>query len=166
MNNPTLFDQIIVKLRTTTDAADVINSLEEFSGTSFSSKATDRQEIFSKLPAGIGDILTASLEKPSQTPEDQIAIKREVNELLDRLRLCKNVKITIAFKPDDRTIALFSDWVKKNVSEELLLDIQFDKSIVGGVQIIAGGNYKDYSVRKNLINRFQIQREEIMKLLE
>ncbi|HSX08609.1 MAG TPA: F0F1 ATP synthase subunit delta, partial [Candidatus Saccharimonadales bacterium] len=114
----------------------------------------------------IADILIAKLASAAPTPESKITIKREVNELLDKLRRCKSIKLTIAFQPDDATIALYSDWIKKNVNPDILLDLQFDRSIVGGAQIISGGKYKDYSVKKNLINRFQIQRDEILKLLE
>ncbi len=167
MNNPALFDQIIVKLRTTTEVTQVIHSLEEFSGTAFG--PTDiiaQQQIFQKLPKEIADMLINSLTKQSPTAEGKILIKRQVNELLDKLRSCKSVKLTIAFQPDDATVSLFSDWIKTNTNQSALLDLQFDRSIVGGAQVIAGGIYKDYSVRKNLINRYQIQRDEIMELLK
>lgn len=167
MTNSTLYDQIISKLRTTMEASDVVHCLEEFSGTSFSPSSKEmRIQIFQRLTKEVADILIAAFIKDSTDPEVQITIKRQGNELLDKLRTCKSIKMTIAFQPDETTITFFSDWVKKNIKPDLLLDLQFDKSIVGGAQIIAGGVYKDYSVRKNLINRFQIQREEIMELLK
>jgi hypothetical protein len=161
-----LSNQIIAKLRTTAEVSLVIHALEEFYNTAFES--TDmplQQQIFQKLPKEIADILIQKLTTAQPTPETKIGIKRLVNELLDKLRTCKSIKLTIAFQPDDATITLFSDWIKTNTNESALLDLQFDKSIVGGAQIIAGGMYKDYSVRKNLTNRFQIQKDEIMKLL-
>jgi hypothetical protein len=166
MNNPALSDQIIAKLRTTTEVSQVIHALEEFSTTAFGpTNLPLQQQIFQKLPKEIADILIEKLTTAQPTPETKIVIKRQVNELLDKLRSCKSIKLTIAFQPDDTTITLFSDWIKTNINESALLDLQFDKSIVGGAQIIAGGVYKDYSVRKNLTNRFQIQKDEIMKLL-
>lgn len=166
MNNPVLFDQIMTKLRTTSEVSDVIHALEEFASSSFSPTKTSAQEqIFIKLPKETATIFITAFAKPS-TAAEQITLKREVNELLTKLRTYKSIKITIAFQPDDATITFFSEWIKKNIGPGLLMDLQFDKSIVGGAQIIAGGVYKDYSVKKNLTNRFQIQKDEIMKLLE
>ena len=82
------------------------------------------------------------------------------------MHTCKSLELTIAFQPNEETINLFSDWVKKNVEKDLLLDLHFDKGIVGGAVIISEGAYKDYSVRKKLSNRFQIQRDDILSLLE
>ena len=166
MNNPTLYDQIIIKLRTAAEVSQVIHALEEFSTTAFGhTNLPLQQQIFQKLPKEIADILIEKLTTAQPTPETKIVIKRQVNELLDKLRTCKSIKLTIAFQPNEATITLLSDWIKTNTNESALLDLQFDKSIVGGAQIITGGVYKDYSVRKNLTNRFQIKKDEIMKLL-
>ena len=162
----TLFDQIASKLRLTSDVSLVLASLEEFTDTLFApNAATEQQQIFRKLPKEIADILSKALTSIPVTPENQITIKREINALSDKLRACKSITLTLAFQPDDATISLFSDWIKKNIRADLLIDLQFDTSIVGGVLLIADGAYKDYSVRKKLADRFQIQREEIVGLL-
>lgn len=167
MQKTALFDQLIIFLRTTTDASAVDTCLQEFIDTFFTpKKLEDQQQIFRKLPKNIANILIASFATTPITPENQIRIKREIDELTDKLRTCKNIQMTIAFQPNEETITYFSDWVKNNVNKELLIDLRFDKSIVGGAVVIAGGAYKDYSVRKNLSNRFQIQRDDIMGLLE
>ena len=140
--------------------------LDAFTRTFFSSKTTeDQQAIFRRLPKELADIFISTLVKEPITPHNQIGIKRQIDELATKLRACEVVQITIAFKPDDNTISLFSDLVKKNTKPEMLIDMQFDKTIVGGALIVAYGIYKDYSVRKNLAGRFQIQREDIMNLL-
>lgn len=163
MNNSALFEQIIEKLRTTSEATSVIHCLEELSATSF--EQTSSPQIFKNLPKEIADILISIVTKPA-TQAEQIALKRELNELQTKLHACKSIRLTIAFQPDDTTLSFFSDWIKKNVRPDLLIDLQFDKSIVGGMQLIYGGVYKDFTVKKNLTNRFQIQRDEIIKLLE
>lgn len=166
MQNPALIDQLMSKLRLTSEITEVLNCLEEFTGTFFSAKTLEEQQlIFRALPQSIADILITAFAKESITPENQITVKRQIDELADKLRSCKSIQLTIAFQPDDATITLFSDWIKRNIRNDLLIDLKFDKSIVGGALIIAGGKYKDYSVRKNLSNRFQIQRDEILGLL-
>jgi F0F1-type ATP synthase delta subunit len=167
MQNPALFDQLISQIRTTSDANEVLASLNAFADTFFSAKsAADQQKIFNELPKAVADILIAAFATQPITPENQITIKRQIDELSDKLRACKSLQLTIAFQPTEETITFFSDWVKKNVKQDLLIDLQFDKSIVGGAQIIVGGIFKDYSVRRGLADRFRIQREDIMGLLD
>ena len=162
-----LFDQLVTKLRTKTDVLAVLSCLEEFVASFFSAKSLeDQQEIFKRLPKDTAEILVQSLVREAITPENQITIKRHIDELRTELSACKTVQITLAFEPNDETLTLFSDWIKKNVNPELLIDLQFDKTIVGGILLIADGVYKDYSIRKRLANRFQIQREEIMAFVK
>jgi hypothetical protein len=167
MQQPALYDQIITKLRTKSDLTDVVVCLEEYIATFFSRKSLEEQQlIFRKLPKEIADLFITTLASRPLTPENQISIKRQIDELVDALHRCKTIELTIAFQANEETITLFSDWVKKNIRKDLLIDFHFDKAIVGGALIIADGAYKDYSVRKNLSNRFQIQREDIMGLLD
>jgi F0F1-type ATP synthase delta subunit len=139
--------------------------LEKFIEKFLSISETDKQQIFKDLPEEIAAILIPAFAHEAATPENYITVKRQIDELSDRLRKCQNIQLTIAFKPDEITITLFSDWVKKNIKPDMLIDLHFDAAIVGGAVIIAGGVFKDYSVRKRLANRFQIQKEEITALL-
>jgi ATP synthase delta (OSCP) subunit len=166
MKDSALFKQLIAKLRTKAEVADVLVCLEAFTGTFFSAKSLEeKQHIFGKLPKEVAELLIQAFATAPITPENQISIKRQVDELTDQLRTARSVQLTIAFQADEPAISYFSDWIKKNVNEELVLDLHYDKSIVGGALLIAGGAYKDYSVRKNLATRFQIQRDEIMEIL-
>lgn len=167
MKDAALFNQIISKLRVKSEVSQVLACLDAFTRTFFSAKKPeDQQAIFRVLPKELADILINALAKEPITPDNQIAIKRQIDYITTKLRLCKTVQITIAFQPDDDTVTLFSDWVKKNIKPDMLIDLQFDKTIVGGALIVAGGIYKDYSARKNLAGRFQIQRDDILGLLE
>src|SRR5579859_4269690 len=167
MQTPAQFDQLMTFLRTTTDASAVDTCLQEFIDTFFTAKKLEeQQQIFRKLPKNVANLLIEAFALEAITPENQIRIKREIDELTDKLRSCKNIQMTIAFQPNEETITYFSEWVKNNINKELLIDLRFDKTIVGGALIIVAGAYKDYSVRKKLSDRFQIQRDDILGLLE
>lgn len=167
MNSSALFDEVILKLRTTTDVSQVLICLEEFVNTFFSSKKLpEQQQIFRKLPKDLADLLIQAFASVPITLVNQISKKRSIDELSDHLRKCKTLQLTIAFRANEETIALFSDWIKKNINKNLIIDLRFDKTIVGGAIIIAAGAYKDYTVKKNLANRFQIQKDEILGLLD
>src|SRR5437868_15371536 len=133
MNSPALFDQIIANIRTKSDLSVLLVCLQEFIDTFFSPKQLrEQQMIFRKLPKEVADLLITSFANEPITPENQIKVKREIDELIDQLHNCKSMQLTIAFQPNEETITLFSDWVKKNINKDLLIDLHFDKAIVGG----------------------------------
>jgi hypothetical protein len=166
MENSVLFNQIIIKLRTKADVAAVISCMQEFADSFFSTKSLQKQQqIFAQLPNGLADIFIKEFAQKPITPETQIPVKRRLDELETALKNCQPMQLTIAFQPDEETITYFSDWIKKNIRPDILIDIQFDKMIVGGALLIASGIYKDYSIRKALSHKFQMQRDDIIELL-
>jgi hypothetical protein len=166
MDNSALFDQIAGKLRLKSEMTAVLICLDEFVNDFFAPKgSTMVQTVFDGLHPELAKILKDVFLKDAVTHENQASVNKTVDELKDKLRAMRVVQLTLAFQPDEAAIGLFSEWVKKNISTNTLIDLQFDKTIVGGALIISDGQYKDFSVRKKLAGRFQIQRDEIMGLL-
>jgi hypothetical protein len=166
MDNTALFDQVAAKLRLKSEMTAVIICLDEYMNDFFAPKGSSNiQTVFDNLPPEIGQVLKAEFLKEEVTHENQPIVNKKIDELKTKLRTMRIVQLTLAFQPDEEAIKLFSEWVKKNISPTALIDLQFDKTIVGGALIISDGQYKDYSVRKQLSGRFQIQRDEIMGLL-
>jgi F0F1-type ATP synthase delta subunit len=166
METSDLYEKLIARLRLKSELNQVQLCLEEFLASFFAPKEhSEVMQLFDNLPNGISQIFKTTLLKEQITPANQGAVKKVVEKLQEKLATCKTIQITLAFQPDETAIELFSDWVKKNVDPGTLIDLQFDKTIVGGVLLVANGIYKDYSVRKALSNRFRIQKEEIMGLI-
>lgn len=166
MDTTALFDQIAAKLRLKSERTAVLICLDEFVNDFFAPKgASNVQIVFDGLIPQVAQLLKDAFLKSEVTHENQAVVNKQVEELKDKLRTIRVLQLTLAFQPDEEAIVLFSDWVKKNVGTNVVIDLQFDKTIVGGALLISEGQYKDYSVRKNLSGRFQIQREEISGLL-
>ena len=161
-----LSDHVIANLRLKSELAEVLMGLEEFVATFFVPK--EQKEVvllFDRMPNGIGQLLKEAFLKEPITAQNESAVKKQVEKLQDKLKTCKIIQLTLAFQPDEPTINVFSEWVKKNINPTTLIDLQFDKTIVGGTLLVADGVYKDYSIRKALSNKFQLQKEEIIKLI-
>lgn len=166
MENSALFDQIISKVRLKSEMTSVLVCLDEFVNDFFAPKgSTNVQTVFDGLPAELAQLLKEAFLTETVTHENQAIVNKKVESLKDKLRTMPTIQLTLAFQPDEEAVQLFSDWVKTNVGPQTIIDLQFDKTIVGGALIVSGGQYKDYSVRKKLSGRFQIQRDEIMGLI-
>ncbi|MBI5358376.1 hypothetical protein HZB69_01975 [Candidatus Amesbacteria bacterium] len=55
------------------------------------------------------------------------------------------LNLTLAYEPTRININTYSAWVKKNVGENVVLDINVDPNLVAGAQIVWNGKYKNYS---------------------
>lgn len=164
--NTELYEQISEKLRLKSELTAVFICLDDFTSNFFAPKEDgDVQRVFDNLPPPLAQVMKDAYLKEPVTHENQSAVHRNVESLKDKLRTLRVVQLTLAFQPNEEAIAIFSDWVKKNVTQDTIIDLQFDKTIVGGALLIADGQYKDYSIRKKLAGRFQIQRDEIVGLL-
>lgn len=75
------------------------------------------------------------LEKRKITPEDWL-------KELENLRI---LNMTVAVEPTRSNILAYGAWVKKNLGEDVILDIEVNGNLVAGAQIVWNGKYKDYS---------------------
>lgn len=66
--------------------------------------------------------------------------------LKDQLNSLKYLELTIAFEPTQSSLDRISDWARKNVAENICLDIKRDKRIIGGAVVTYNGRFKDYSL--------------------
>ncbi len=159
-------DKILSLIQTKSEAGEVLLCLENFAGTIFMSKEKlPVAEYFSRLKQGLADELISTFTKEVKIETDRHGAELFLKQLQSAVRDCKILQLTIAFHPDAETIEVFSSWIKKNIANNILLDIQIDKTIGAGALIIIDGKYKDYSIRKKISSIFQIQKEEILGLL-
>ena len=158
-----LFDKLIEKVRLKSEATQIIIALEEYLANSFAPPSHKIETPMNGIPEAAASILKESVM--NEKHEVSTETKRTILELEEKLRRAPVIQLTLAFQPDEDAITEFADHVKKNLGTTTLMDLQYDKTIVAGALLIANGRYKDYSVRKKLADRFQIQKDEIMKLV-
>ncbi len=166
MQDSALFEHITEKIRLKSEMTAVLICLDDFASNFFAPKDDGEvQRVFDNLPPALAQVMKDAYLKEPVTHENQSLVHKNIEALKDKLRTLRVVQLTLAFQPNEEATAVFSDWVKKNIAPDTIIDLQFDKTIVGGALLIADGQYKDYSVRKKLAGRFQIQRDDIVGLL-
>lgn len=93
-------------------------------------------------------------------------IKEYLVVLKEGIRKLKNIKFTIAFEPKESTIDSLFAWVSQNLKVGLILDVNVDKTILGGAIIEYEGKYEDLSLRKRMEEMFENKRQDILKTIE
>lgn len=157
-------DDILKAIRTKSDAEEVLAALESFSANLFVTKEQTNHDYFSRLHPELAKALEETLTKEPLTQANREIIKEKLREIRDAIEQCKTIQMTVAFHPDEQALSAFSSWVKTNAGKDFLIDMQFDRTIIGGALIVANGLYKDYSMRKKVADVFQVERDKIMAL--
>lgn len=90
----------------------------------------------------VRDSTLQELERRKISPENW---KLELENL-------RSIKLTLAYEPTRTNILTFSNWTKKNVAEDVILDINIDPKLVAGAQIIWNGKYQDHAYIQRLLS--------------
>lgn len=153
-------DQILNSIRTTYEAQEILAALEQFSSTLFVTKEKD-QKSFSHLKPHLYAAINELFNKEDINEDNRDKVKITIKQLQESIKTCKKIQLTLAFQPDEETISDLSSWIKTNAGKEFILDIEIQKTLIGGALITANGLHKDYSMHKKLAEAFQIQKEKI-----
>lgn len=99
-------------------------------------------------------LVSASLPNALDTTNGNMTIGLEelLSTVKGRLKNTMQIRISVAFQPDEEFMKSVYGWFGKNVGGDVLLDIETDKNILGGAVISSDGKYKDYSVAAKLKN--------------
>lgn len=74
--------------------------------------------------------------------------KGDLLELRKKLLNLPEVRLTLAFEPDEKTIGEISDWCRREVDSSAMVRVEVDPSVLGGAKVSFGGKYGDFTVKK------------------
>ena len=108
------------------------------------------------------DTLRKIIKKNKIDSLDYSSLDKLLNNLKEELKKIKVLKISLAIDPSKEQIEHIFNWVKENLGEGIILDIDKDESILGGAVISFNGQYKDFSLKRALEKIFKNKKAEIM----
>ena len=73
-----------------------------------------------------------------------------LEKLEKELQSLPEVKLEIAFSPDDSSLGRISKWFKKELGAKIILDLTINPKIAGGAIIEYQGNWRDFSLAKEI----------------
>ena len=86
---------------------------------------------------------------------DSEELKKYIAGIKDRLQKMKEIYFEIVFDPDEYFIGEISEWILKELGEDIVIDFYLNPSIVGGAVIISGGEYFDFTMSAILERTFE-----------
>ncbi len=80
--------------------------------------------------------------------------KEEISELEKKLRYLPEIKLEIAFSPDDNFINKIDWWLEKELGQKIILNITVNPKVVAGAIIEYHGYWRDFSSAKEIDRLF------------
>ncbi len=102
------------------------------------------QALQTSVRAWVADLIRKDLQ---QKPGD---VEEYLHGLIKAIDALPIIQIVLAFEPSEHAAKKIAEWFGEQNSEKMLLDIQYQPSIIGGVVIIKNGQYHDFSLQKKM----------------
>jgi F0F1-type ATP synthase delta subunit len=156
------YSDILRWVKTTDHARDLLSEIEILLENLFKMETNAFEKALRSISILTSQTLKEAFTKDNISFEDKSMIKEYLIGLKEQLQKLKVLKLSLAFEASEYSIDYLFAWVLKNQGVGIVLDIKTDKSIIGGAIIEFNGKYKDFSLRKKLVEVFASRREEIM----
>lgn len=142
---PALLENLITKK----DLQDVLNSVDQI--------LTDLYQ--QKKQLTLSDTFSALAKSQQVDPKDREQLRAFFEDLKKQLTQIPAIGLTLGFHPSPESMRTIAGWIHTNVSENLILDISVDESLLGGAAISFNGFYRDLSLKKSLEDAYKNNRD-------
>lgn len=148
MQNDKIYSDTVTSLvRTRFEANLLLSELDVLERALFK---TGEGDFTSTISSKIRQITANALEKLLITEDKENMLKN----LRQKVKLLKYVHLTLAVEPTGETINKIFVWIKQNVDSATAIDIEIDKSILGGAIIEYQGKIKSFTVKQKVDEYF------------
>ena len=134
--------QLLTTLRTKEDLDILRGELDILKNALYQSRNMYEDVIHNSIRSWVSEIILKETNR--ETMEDYI------KDLEAELLKLPVLSASINFEPSQTFVELLSNWLKKYVSENIVVDILLNTASIGGIQLSYKGKYLDLSLRKRI----------------
>jgi hypothetical protein len=150
--------KILFSIHVPEERDEAYRGLEALEKSFYSSEPKTLDErLWGLFPESVRQVLRPMLSRPSDG-QNSAEILELLKTLKTKLKIMPVVKLDLAFYPEERFLDKVARWIKENVAEDAIVEINVDRTIVGGARIIFGGRYLEETLEKMLEKEFEENR--------
>jgi len=145
-----IFEDLVKKIRTKEELIFFLEETARVQQIIFKDKGLSLSKKAEGKVGGEFKKLIERLEKEgiiSGNLEQQSAFWKKLEKELKSL---PEIKLEIAFSPDDNSLERISQWLEKELGQKIILDLTINPKIVAGAIIEYRGNWRDFSLAKEI----------------
>lgn len=143
------------KLKTHNNALQLKSYIEDIKLKQSEDKRRSIDKILADEDNKLSDIVSGVLESNEIDESNPDSVIQFLDKVISQIDSLEKVDLTVAVEPTEELIRSISDWVQEEVQENLLIDIEVDPDVLGGVKLSYKGNYLDLSLDKKLKETFE-----------
>ena len=163
MASKTLLDNILETVRTKSEAELLRTEITHLEERIYHSDISDFEEgVKAHIPERIAGLIRKEKEEEALL-DDRASLKMSLEEIQHALDLLPVLRLDIAFDPSEKVVEAISDWVRKEVGGDVLLDIGYDRTLGGGARVMYKGKYKEWTLAEAVDEALSRQRARILK---
>lgn len=152
-------NNIVKLIRTVEEQNESINLIEKLLENTYKDKLDTSMINVSNFSKNLGKVIYDEI-KAQNIETNREKVEKFLDSLLVQIRGLNSLKITIAIPPNENLIANLSNWAVKNLSQDIIFDIQVDPQILGGAIITSNeGLFEDLSVSKKINEYFLAEKQ-------
>lgn len=139
---------LLEDIYTRQEADILINQLGELIDSLYRSNGAVSEKMDTYLSMSKKESLLAILEKSGVDINNTIHMQAQLNQFKKKISEVPTITLTFAYEPSAGTVKKICSWLSTNLDHRMLLDVEVDEEIMGGVMFTYKGLYRDFSVRK------------------
>jgi hypothetical protein len=156
-----MYQELLTQLRTKQEVLRLLEEVEMLLESLYedSGRGFDRT-LASQVRAWVSDAISDEINK------NEVDKKSYLMKLKKKLSSLKEVKLALAFEPSSASIDKFSSFIKKNVGEEVVMDLSYEPKLIGGTTLSYDGEYRDFSINRFFEQDYKKNKKMVLELLE
>jgi len=162
-DNTSIYSDILKSIKTTDDQEQLLSEIDILLDALFQTRLGFEKSLES-ISLETTKVLKETFLKINLDVTNIDEVVNFLNELKNKIKSLKTLKLYLAFFPSEDSIDKLFNWIINNLGNRIILSIQEEKTILGGAIIEFDGNYLDYSLKKRLEDLFFKRKEAIFKI--
>jgi F0F1-type ATP synthase delta subunit len=155
---------ILSVIKTTQTLDQFVLDLEKYDEMLFKTSKKEKRDFEAYMDLRYENINKFYLSKYAS--KSFIELSKELVDLLTWLSQVDHFNLTLAFFPDGAFVNTLFTWCTGNIKYPVILNIEVDPNIIGGVVLNLKGKYIDYSLDKMLTEYFLVNKDAILSKLQ
>lgn len=149
-------NQILHVARTSRERVEIMEKLADLSSSLFNLKTRLNKKIDSLLSLKQKNTLRELARQQNLSVTNRSNLAKLLNLLKEKLADLPEINITLAIEPTNEIIDLIYNFYIEKYHKEVIWNITVDSTIIGGAIFGYSGEFKDYSLKKRVLNHESI----------
>ncbi|MBI2049300.1 hypothetical protein HYT32_00055 [Candidatus Roizmanbacteria bacterium] len=157
-----IYFDIITSLKTLQDRDRLSSDIEDLLTSIFKMSGQPFDNLLKTIRIDFAEKIKDAFRKSGLDSQDKEQIRNFLTTLKHLLGRFRIIKITLAFDPSNQTIENIHSWISSRLGQGYILDIQTSPEVLGGAIIVFNGEYRDFTIKKNIEAIFTSRKEQVL----